>query len=284
MTSGLQHGSASAGNRPTVGSAERLASIGVGVGLAACGAWCMLRGRPLSGAGMTLLGAVLAERGTSGRCWIYKALGVDSADAYGHSTPLSREVHTAQSITIAAPADELYGRWRDLPRIAEIMPHIRSIEPIDERRSLWRAAGPLNKELTWESEITEDQPGGLIAWRSLPGSIVETRGRVEFFPAAGGRGTVVRIELFYRPIGGAIGAGVGMLFGIDARHEVAEDLRRFKQRVETGEIATNQGPSARAPMPEPPDEPADEKPDPVQEASEESFPASDPPGWKGDHA
>ena len=52
------------------------------------------------------------------------------------------------------------------------------------------------------------------------------------------RGTEVKVLLRYDPPGGALGAAIAKLFGEDPEHQVKEELRRFKQIVETGEIAT----------------------------------------------
>ena len=66
-----------------------------------------------------------------------------------------------------------------------------------------RKARP-GKLIKWQAEITEDRPNQLIAWRTLPGSQVDHMGKVEFEPATGGRGTVVRAEIKYRSPGGLL--------------------------------------------------------------------------------
>ena len=43
------------------------------------------------------------------------------------------------------------------------------------------------------------------------------------------------------PPGGKAGAAFAKLFGRDAATEIREDLRRFKQLVEAGEVPTNKG-------------------------------------------
>ncbi|MGZ5140173.1 MAG: SRPBCC family protein, partial [Burkholderiales bacterium] len=60
-------------------------------------------------------------------------------------------------------------------------------------------------------------------------------------PAAGGRGTEVRVELEYRPPAGSMGRTVARLFGEEPRQQVNDDRRRFKQVMETGEIVRSDG-------------------------------------------
>src|SRR5206468_2685336 len=93
----------------------------------------------------------------------------------------------------------------------------------------------------WDAEITADVPGQRLAWRSLEGATVQNAGEVRLVPAPGGRGTEIHVSLDYKPPGGAIGAAVAKLFGEEPNQQLGDDLRRFKQQVETGEIARSEG-------------------------------------------
>jgi uncharacterized membrane protein len=85
--------------------------------------------------------------------------------------------------------------------------------------------------------VTLDQPGQRIAWRSVEGTTnVPNRGVVRFAPAPGDRGTEVEVELKYEPPVGALGAAVAKLFGEEPSQQIASDLRRLKQVLETGEV------------------------------------------------
>jgi hypothetical protein len=72
------------------------------------------------------------------------------------------------------------------------------------------------------------------------------RAIVEFRHAPGGRGTEVRVEMEYQPRG-VIGSVLSKVMGADPTGQVRQDLRRFKQMVETGEIVLSEGPSLRRP-------------------------------------
>jgi len=93
----------------------------------------------------------------------------------------------------------------------------------------------------WDAEITEARSNEHIAWRSLEGADVENSGWVHFEAAPGGRGTIVSVEIEYNPPAGVLGATVAKILGRAPEHEVEEDLRRFKQVMETGEIITTEG-------------------------------------------
>ncbi len=101
-------------------------------------------------------------------------------------------------------------------------------------------------KVEWDAEVVEDRPNELIRWRSLPGSTVENQGTVWFERARGNRGTVVRVELEYRPPAGMLGATFAKVAGQSPEKQVAVDLLRFKQLVETGEIARTEGQPAGA--------------------------------------
>jgi uncharacterized membrane protein len=92
----------------------------------------------------------------------------------------------------------------------------------------------------WDADVVDDRPNELIAWRSVEGSEVENGGAVRFRPAPGRRGTEVIVHLHFSPPGGAIGAGMARLFGEHPEQQLHEDLRRFKQVIETGEIARSE--------------------------------------------
>lgn len=143
----------------------------------------------------------------------------------------------AEAVTINRPAQELYEFWRNPRNLLPVMENIQAIEVIDDTRSRWTVKAPGERELSWESVVTKDVPGKEIYWQSAPGADIANSGRIEF-REAGTRGTVVRATIAYDPPGGAIGQFIAKLFQREPRIQARRDLRRFKQLMETGEIAT----------------------------------------------
>ena len=73
------------------------------------------------------------------------------------------------------------------------------------------------------------------------------RAIVEFRHAPGGRGTEVRVEMEYAPRGGILGRALASVSGGDPTGQVRQDLKRFKQILETGEVLLSDGPSLQRP-------------------------------------
>jgi uncharacterized membrane protein len=154
------------------------------------------------------------------------------------------DVLVGRSVTIDRPRQELYAFWRDFTRLPLFMHNIKSVAVIDGVRSHWVVAAAAGKTVEWDSTITADEPGRLIAWRSAEGASVRNSGQVEFRDSPDGRGTVVTVTLTYDPPGGSIGKLIATLFQKEPKVQARQDLRRFKQLMETGEIPTAAPPHA----------------------------------------
>jgi uncharacterized membrane protein len=157
-----------------------------------------------------------------------------------HARPSA--LHVSSVTTVNRPADDLYAFWRDIENLPTFMTHLEYVEAYgDGRRSHWIASAPAGRTVEWDAEITDERPGELLAWRSLPGAGVENSGAVTFQRAPQDRGTEVRVELTYSLPGGRLGSVVAKLFGEEPQQQVADDLKRFKQVVETGEVVVSDG-------------------------------------------
>jgi uncharacterized membrane protein len=198
--------------------------------------------RSLGGLALGALGGSLVYRGLSGHCACYQALGISTAEEHGPATsvPAGHGVKVEESITVNKPAAELFRFWRNFENLGRFMDHLESVR-VEGHRSHWVACGPLGTRVEWDAEIINERPNEVIAWRSLPGSEIDTAGSVHFRPLPGDRGTEVRVSLKYDPPAGKVGAAVARLFGQSPQSRVREDLRRFKQFMETGEVATTAG-------------------------------------------
>jgi len=149
-------------------------------------------------------------------------------------------VHAKATCIINREPDEVYKFWRDFRNMARFMKHLESVEELSEDRSHWTAKGPAGMQVEWDATIIADEPGRVITWRSLEGSDVDNAGAVRFEAAPGGRGTIVKVNIQYNPPAGVLGAAVAKFFGEEPEQQLDDDLRRFKQILEVGEVVVSE--------------------------------------------
>jgi uncharacterized membrane protein len=150
-------------------------------------------------------------------------------------------VRVEKSIAVNREPQECYAMWRNFENLPRFMRHLESVRLTGGNRSHWVAKAPAGMRVEWDAEVSHDEPNALIAWRSREGSDVENAGAVRFLPAPSGRGTVVSVKMQYKPPAGEIGAAIARIFGEEPEQQVREDLRRFRQVMETGEVPTTEG-------------------------------------------
>jgi uncharacterized membrane protein len=222
-----------------VGHGERMGSLAGGVALALLG----LKVRGLTGLAMMGGGYLLAKRGYTGHCAVYSRFLHSTANPPEPEQYHERGIHVEVALTINKPRSELFAFWRKFENLPRFMQHLESVTPLEDNRSHWVAKGPAGTTVEWDAEIINEEKDELIAWRSLGGATVDNAGSVRFVDAPGDRGTEVRVVLDYIPPAGRVGKWVAMAFGEAPEQTIREDLRRFKQLMETGEVPTVEGQS-----------------------------------------
>ena len=151
----------------------------------------------------------------------------------------NKGVHASASCIVNAQPDEVYRFWREFTNLPRFMEHLESVTELGEGRSHWVAKGPAGINVEWDAMIVADDPGRVITWRSLEDSDVDNAGAVRFEAAPGGRGTIIKVNIQYNPPGGVVGATVAKLFGEEPNQQLEDDMRRFKQVIEVGEVVVS---------------------------------------------
>jgi uncharacterized membrane protein len=131
-----------------------------------------------------------------------------------------------ESIDVNVPVSTAYNQWTQFEHFPKFMEGVESVTQIDETHLAWAAnIGGARRE--WEAEIVEQVPDRKIAWRATSGN--GPNGMVTF-ESLGSDSTLITVEMAYATDG--LMEQLGAKVGVDSR-QVAGDLKRFKQLVET---------------------------------------------------
>ena len=210
-----------------VGGTERLASAAIGLLLLRSG----LRSRSLLS---SVVGGFLLYRGASGNCPVYSRLGLSTGDAVLHKTDA---VNIRTTIVVNKPRQEVYDFWRRLENLPRFMKHLNVVTELDNKRSHWEARVPGGiGTISWDAEVLKEENGTYLSWRSLENATIENAGKVEFRDFMNHKGTEIDVTITYRPPAGSIGSGFAWLFNGVFEKMIREDIRNFKQFIETGKV------------------------------------------------
>ena len=158
-----------------------------------------------------------------------------------------------KSLLVNRPRQELFAYWKDFTNFPRFMENVERVQDLGDGRSRWTIKAPAGSDMALVNRITEVRDGDYISWQSEPESDVANSGKVRFEDAPAGRGTYVSLIIGYAPPGGTLGKLFAKIMQREPEIQARRDLRRFKQLMETGEVATNASPSGR--KSEAPDQP-----------------------------
>src|SRR5215472_2286805 len=89
-------------------------------------------------------------------------------------------VDVDKTIHIDAPVEEVFSYWSKFENFPRFMTHLKEVRDLGHGRSHWVAEGPGGFSLPWDAEMIQKVENKLLAWKSVPGSLVHTSGTVRF--------------------------------------------------------------------------------------------------------
>ena len=158
-----------------------------------------------------------------------------------------------KTLLVNRPRKELFAYWKNFGNFPSFMENVERVEVLGDGLSRWFIKAPAGSEVTLVNRISEVRDGEYISWQSEEDSEIANSGKVSFEDAPAGRGTYVSLIIGYEPPGGTLGRLFAKIMQREPEIQARRDLRRFKQLMENGEVATNASPSAR--KSESPDQP-----------------------------
>jgi uncharacterized membrane protein len=171
------------------------------------------------------------------------ALTSESSPAAGHDEgsfmlPDSKDgaLPLLAVITVNKPVEEVYSFWKNPENFPRFMGQIESVRLSTGGRSHWKINAPAGLGVEWDAEVLTDTPNEMISWQSVGSAHVDNSATVRFRPAAGNRGTEVELEMDIKPKGGELGQRLAKFLMTIPKTQMMNDLRRFKQIMEVGEV------------------------------------------------
>jgi uncharacterized membrane protein len=139
------------------------------------------------------------------------------------------------AVTIQRAAEDLYAYWENAFLLPSILRHLHGkFEQEDEH--------PDDTGIGVTAlALTQRIPPRLLEWVARVHGEVLYRGLASFRPAPSGRGTELRFSLELSASSGALKRALDRLIGREPTFLLREDLRNFKQFMETGEYPTTRG-------------------------------------------
>ena len=149
----------------------------------------------------------------------------------------------SSDIDIDLPVREVYNQWTQFEDFPAFMSGVEEVRQLNDTNLHWRVnVGGAEREYT--TEIVEQIPDERIAWRSTSGS--ENDGVVTFHRLDEQR-TRVRLQFEWNPEGFV--EHVGAALQVDDA-QVARDLRKFAELMESNGFATGAWRGSVNPPPE----------------------------------
>ena len=154
-----------------------------------------------------------------------------------------RRVHLRETIEIDRPVHDVFEFCRDFENFPRVVQSLHSITDYQDGRSRWEVMTPGGDVLAWDAEVTKYVPNVVLAWRSVPGSVVDCNGVIRFAPTATG-GTKLQIQVDYDPRHTDLGDAIRALLNTPRTEQVEADLARAnfylsalpKERVDAEDI------------------------------------------------
>lgn len=209
----------------------------------------MLGGRIAS----ALLGGALVGYGQrrGGRWGVFAALAGAGVLARAMATPAAsgirragearRTVRLRTVVHVRRSVHDVFTFCKDFEHFPRIIGSLRRVVDYEDGRSHWEVVTPSGQPLEWDATVTKYVPNSVIAWSSVSGSVVDTRGLLRFAPSDDG-GTRLQVELTYTPHEMPLGDALLAIATAPLQEQLERDLARLGEYIEHEPAAPEQAP------------------------------------------
>jgi uncharacterized membrane protein len=144
-----------------------------------------------------------------------------------------RSVAFRSSINIDRPVHDVFAFFKDFENLPRVIGALRSVVDHQDGRSHWEIYAPSSEDpLEWDAVVTKYVPNSVLAWESVPGSVVENSGLLRFTPLSDTR-THLDVSIVYRPTSTDLADAVQSFFAPRAAAQLHADLEHARFYLES---------------------------------------------------
>lgn len=107
-----------------------------------------------------------------------------------------QHLSTHTSLDVDRPVAEVFAFFKDFENFPRVTDGLKCVVDYQDGRSHWEAYTNSDQVVSWDAVVTKYVPNVVIAWRSLPGSVVDMAGLIRFTPLSPTR-THLEMDITY---------------------------------------------------------------------------------------
>ena len=176
-------------------------------------------------------GVVGTVAGLAGAGMVANAVAPAVAGLLRHAGLARQSVNLHTTVVVDRPVREMFALCSNFENFPRLVAELRNVTDFDDGRSRWTVTTPSGEVLTWDVIVTKYVPSQVIAWESVPGSPVESRGIVRFAPEGAGR-TRLDLAVRYRPAYTSLGDALRALIGPPRAPAVRAAMARASDQLQ----------------------------------------------------
>jgi len=143
-----------------------------------------------------------------------------------------RSIHLASEVEIERNVVDVFTFFKNFENFPRVIGGLHSVIDYEDGRSHWESYSPSGEIIAWDAVVTKYVPNHVIAWESVPQSMVEMRGLIRFMALTPTR-TRLTFEANYSPTRSRLSDTIRALMGPAPQKRIVNDLKHARFYLES---------------------------------------------------
>jgi uncharacterized membrane protein len=186
----------------------------------------------LIGATRTHRGALATAARLVGGALVAGVLGPSLSNGVVRAGAHRRRVRLRTTLVVQLPVRDAFAFCRDFENFPRVVLALERVIDYQDGRSHWEVRSPRGELLAWDAVVTKYVPNVVIAWDSVPGSVVDCRGLIRFSPIDA-ESSRLDVEVQYDPCHTGFKDAIRAFADTSREKQLEADLARAKRYLTT---------------------------------------------------